>query len=60
MDPTLDGTPDQVMTWLKDNFNRHAKQGKTPFGNYFDMIIIKYINKYYYPHLPNNVCLFII
>ncbi|CAJ0645392.1 1756_t:CDS:10 [Entrophospora sp. SA101] len=34
MDPTLDGTPDQVMTWLKDNFNRHAKQGKTPFGVY--------------------------
>nr|CAG8518929.1 4092_t:CDS:2 [Entrophospora candida] len=33
-DLMLDGTPDQVMTRLKDNFNRHTKQGKIPFGVY--------------------------
>lgn len=32
MDPHLDGTPDVVKGWLQDNFLRHAKQGKTPFG----------------------------
>ncbi|CAJ0888544.1 2155_t:CDS:10 [Entrophospora sp. SA101] len=34
MDPMLDGTPDQVMTRLKDNFNRHTKRGSIPFGVY--------------------------
>src|SRR6266498_4555821 len=34
MDPILDGEPDTVKKWLQDNFNRHGKQGKTPFGVY--------------------------
>ncbi|RIA97714.1 hypothetical protein C1645_751818 [Glomus cerebriforme] len=34
MDPYLDGPTDTVKGWLQNNFLRHAKQGKTPFGIY--------------------------
>ncbi|CAG8560891.1 7182_t:CDS:2, partial [Acaulospora morrowiae] len=34
MDPYLDGEPDVVEKWLKDNFNRHLNEGKVPFGLY--------------------------
>jgi hypothetical protein len=32
MDPHIDGPTDTVKGWLQNNFLRHAKQGKTPFG----------------------------
>ncbi|CAG8589669.1 34493_t:CDS:10, partial [Racocetra persica] len=38
MDPYLDNTTDVVKKWLQDNFNRHLKQGKTPFGVYIHPI----------------------
>ena len=34
MDPHLAGTTDAVKGWLQSNFQRHATQGKTPFGVY--------------------------
>ncbi|KAF9189050.1 hypothetical protein BGZ51_000159 [Haplosporangium sp. Z 767] len=38
MDPQLNGSPADVSTWLKENFNRHYQGTRQPFGIYLHPI----------------------
>jgi len=47
MDPQLNGTPDKVAQWLKDNFNRHYQGTRQPFGIYLHPVHVKDADKLY-------------
>ncbi|GJJ78691.1 hypothetical protein EMPS_11050 [Entomortierella parvispora] len=47
MDAQLNGTPDKVAQWLKDNFNRHYQGTRQPFGIYLHPVHVKDADKLY-------------